>query len=292
MAKHSLKPRSAYAGSCIILTTKHAKSIAIAPPFWGKLEASVLEYVVDTDQLGTFSGEIKRKESALECARRKCEWPLDCFGDKVEFAMASEGSFGPHPFIPFLPCDHEILYFIDRKHGFHLYLSHLSEKTNYRMEAIDSLELLDKFAKNAQFPSHALILRPNSRETTAPIFKGVNSQLALEEAFFESKKSALDGNVWIETDMRAQFNPSRMAVIGELAEKLAERLATHCPQCNIPGWGKVRVETGLTCSGCGSGTKLIKHEIHGCTKCSYEEVHQPSHGLEQAEPGNCQYCNP
>ena len=66
MAEHALKLRSAYAGSCFILTTKHAKSIAIAPPFWEKLEASVLEYVVDTDALGTFSGEVEREGNALE----------------------------------------------------------------------------------------------------------------------------------------------------------------------------------------------------------------------------------
>ncbi len=292
MEEHRLKPRSSYAGSCIILTTQHAKSIAVAPSFWNKLGASVLEYVVDTDQLGTFSGEIKRKGNALECVRRKCEWPLDRFGDKIEFALANEGSFGPHPRIPFLPCDQEIMYFIDRRHSFHLYLSHLSEKTNYQMDTVDSLEALHKFAKIAKFPSHALILRPNNRESTELIFKGVNSQPALEEAFLQSRKHALDGSVWIETDMRAQFNPSRMAVIGELAEKLAERLALHCPECGIPGWGKVRVETGLTCSGCGSKTQLIKHEIYGCTKCPYEETHQPAHGLEQAEPEHCQYCNP
>jgi len=35
--------------------------------------------------------------------------------------------------------------------------------------------------------------------------------------------------------MRAQFNPSRMSVIGELAVRLAEQLATHCPRCNTPG---------------------------------------------------------
>jgi len=37
MATNELKQDSAYTGSCIILTTKHAKSIAIAPPFRDKL---------------------------------------------------------------------------------------------------------------------------------------------------------------------------------------------------------------------------------------------------------------
>lgn len=292
MAEHALKLLSAYAGSCFILTTKHAKSIAIAPPLWRTLEASVLEYAVDTDQLGTFSGEVEREGNALECARRKCERSLERLGDKVEFALASEGSFGPHPFIPFLPCDHEILYFIDRRHGFHLHLSHLSEKTNYRIEAVDSYEALQKLAEEAQFPSHALILRPNGREAKAPLFKGIDSQDALEEAYKECLKHSVDGKVWLETDMRAQFNPSRMQVIGELAVKMADRLATHCPKCSTPGWGKIRVEKGLECGWCGSETELVKSEIYGCTKCAHEKTTGRTDGLEKAEPGNCGYCNP
>lgn len=282
----------AYRGTCMILTTKHAKSIAVAPPFQEKLGAGILEYVVDTYQLGTFSGEVEREGNALECARRKCEWSLERLGDKVEFALASEGSFGPHPFIPFLPCDHEILYFIDRRHGFHMHMSHISEKTNYRTEAVDSYEALQKLAEKAQFPSHALILRPNGRETKAPLFKGIDSQSILEEAYKECLKHSTDGKVWVETDMRAQFNPSRMEVIGELAAKMAERLATHCPKCSTPGWGKVRVEKGLECSWCGSETELVKSEIYGCTKCDYEETTGRMDGLEKAEPGNCSYCNP
>jgi hypothetical protein len=292
MAEHSLKLRSDYAGSCFILTTKHAKSIAIAPQLWEKLGASVLEYVMDTDQLGTFSGEIERKGTALECARRKCEWLLEQLGDKVEFALASEGSFGPHPFIPFLPCDQEILYFIDRRHGFHLHLSHLSEKTNYRTETVNSLEALQKLAQEAQFPSHALILRPNGRKTKAPIFKGVDTQSALEEAFKECIKNASKGKVFVETDMRAQFNPSRMGVISELADKLAKRLSTPCPKCSTPGWGKVRVEQGLECTLCGSETELVKSEIFGCVKCDHEETTGRADGLINADPGDCNYCNP
>lgn len=282
----------AYQGACFILTTKHAKSIAIAPPFREKLGASVLEYVVDTDALGTFSGEVEREGSALECAKRKCEWSLEKLGDNAEFALASEGSFGPHPLIPFLPCDQEILYFIDRRHGFQLHLSHASEKTNYRTQTVDSLETLQKLAEEALFPSHALILRPNGRETIAPIFKGIDSQDLLEEAYTECLKHSDDGKVWVETDMRAQFNPSRMEVIRELAAKLADRLATLCPKCSTPGWGIVRVEKGLECNWCGSETELVKSEIYGCTKCEYEEKNGRTDGLTYSEQVNCGYCNP
>ncbi|MBY0378454.1 MAG: hypothetical protein K2Q33_07825 [Gammaproteobacteria bacterium] len=292
MAENRLIPSSVYAGSCIVLTTKHAKSIAIAPSFWDKLRASVIEYVANTDELGTFSGEVARSGNALECVRRKCEWSLERFGNKIEFALASEGSFGHHPSIPFLPCDHEMLYFIDCRHDFHLYLSHVSKETNYRMELIDSLENLNEFAKSTLFPSHALILRPNDRSTKHPIFKGINSQAALEEAFIECNKLALKGKVWVETDMRAHLNPSRMKVIRELSENFSSRLATPCPSCAVPGWGAIGVEKGLICSGCGEKTILAKHEIYGCGRCVYQEFHKPAHGLEEADPGNCQYCNP
>lgn len=291
MARDKLKIRSSYVASCIVLTTKHAKSIAIQPPFWEKLGATVLEYIADTDNFGTFSGEVERQGSALECARRKCELSLGKFNE-IDFALASEGSFGPHPFIPFLPCDYEILYFIDRKRDFHLHLSYLSEKTNYRMRSVNSLEELHKFANEALFPSHALILRPNSREAKAPLFKGIESLVDLEAAFSECYKYSSSGSIWVETDMRAQFNPLRMEAIRELAARLADRLGTHCPKCDSPGWGQIRQEHGLECSWCGTKTELIKSEIWGCVKCEYEETAERSDGLKKAEPSNCQYCNP
>lgn len=292
MARNKLINESCYKGSCIILTTKHAKSIAIAPPFLETLGASIIEYVVDTDKLGTFSGEIEREGNALECARKKCEWSLNKLGDKVEFAIASEGTFGPHPFIPFLPCDQEILYFIDRKRDFHLHLSHISEKTNYRTEIVNSLEALHKFANQASFPSHALIMRPNNRETKSPVFKGLDTWQALEDAFKESIRYSEEGIVWLETDMRAQFNPSRMHVIGELATKLSDRLKAMCPVCNNPGWGQIRYEKGLICRCCGSETEIVKSEIFGCVKCDYEENRERKDGKKETDPEHCQYCNP
>lgn len=292
MAKSALIHNSVYAGSCIILPTKHAKSIAIGPAFENKIQAGILEYVIDTDTLGTFSGEIERKGSALECARRKCEWALETLGDKVDFVLASEGSFAPHPVYHFLPCDHEILYFIDKKRNFHLHLSLLSEKTNYRMGAVDSLETLYQFAQAALFPSHALILRPNNRNNVSTLFKGICSNADLEEAFKQCLKHSTNGEVWVETDMRAHVNPSRMTVISELATKLAERLATHCKRCDTPGWGKIRHEKGLICSDCGLETDLIKKEIWGCVKCDYEEINDRADGLKYADPSGCIYCNP
>jgi len=280
----------AYRGACIILPTKHAKSVAIAPPFLEKLGASMLEYLLDTDTLGTFSGEVERAGNALECAKRKCEWALELLGETVEYCIASEGSFGPHPHIPFLRCDQEILYFIDRKRGFQLHMVHVTERTNYQMKALDSLQALRAFAKTAQFPAHALIVRPN--DTRGLLFKGIDSEASLEQAFHESATRSRDGKVWVETDMRAQHNPLRMAAIGELAVKMVDRLATPCPACSAPGWGRIAVEKGLRCEYCDQETEMIAQEIYGCVLCEHTERKLRIDGIVAAPQQQCNWCNP
>lgn len=289
MGTSIINNKSFYDGSCFIIATKHSKSEAIAKPFWDILGTSILEYLVDTDRLGTFSGEIERQGTALECAKLKCELSFELLGEKAEYLLASEGSFGSHPFIPFMPCDHEILYFIDKKRDFHLHVSLLSEKTNYKMQEIESFEELQLFALKAKFPSHGLIIRPMNVKNQK-IFKGLDNQLSLESAFKDCKK--LSNKIWVETDMRAHMNPSRMSVISQLAKDLAYRLKEHCPVCVTPGWGQIKSEKGLECSDCGLKTHIIKHEIFGCPKCYYQEIKERSDGIKYADPGQCQYCNP
>jgi len=285
-----MNKNSPYAGRSIILTTKHAKSIAIAPSFLNVLSAEIIECNIDTDKFGTFSGEIERDLDALDCAKIKCELGMNMTGSY--YGLSTEGSFGPHPYIPFLACDNEIIYFIDRDRDFHLYLSYLSEKTNYNMQSLHSMEALQKFSEKSLFPSHALIVRPDNKENKSHIFKGINTVDMLETAFKDSMKHSTNGKVWVETDMRANMNPSRMSVIQGLAEELATRLSALCAKCENPGWGKVQVEKGLACSCCGIETELIKTVVYGCTKCDYKEKRAPSHNVLKADPGSCSYCNP
>jgi hypothetical protein len=285
-----LNDSSPYFGKCVVMTTKHAKSIAVAPGFHEILGAAVVEYPLDTDALGTFSGEVERQGSALDCARRKCEWGLDLLNAK--FGIASEGSFGPHPFIPFIPSGLEILHFIDRTRDFHLHVSRLCEKTNYRMQTIDSFERLQKFAEETQFPSHALIVRPNLGKSGGVIFKGIDTPEELERSFQRSRTQSSDGLVWVETDMRAHVNPTRMSEISELARQLAHRLATHCPACRAPGWGLVKAEKGLRCEYCDQPTEMIEHEVFGCVLCDHTERKQRPDGLEKAPQMHCGWCNP
>jgi hypothetical protein len=74
MADSKLNKPSPYSGCCAIITTKHAKSVAIAPSFWERLGMSVLEYPLDTDMVGTFSGEVERKCKRLNACGANAKW--------------------------------------------------------------------------------------------------------------------------------------------------------------------------------------------------------------------------
>ncbi len=282
--------KSPYHGECILLTTKHHKSTALANPFEKILGAGILEHVVNTDTLGTFSGEIKRQESALETAKQKCEWSLN--QTKNNFVLASEGSFGPHPVVSFTPANQETLFFIDKDRGFSLHLTQLFTETNYRMQVVTSIESLKNFAKEALFPSHALIVRPDPIQSDLPIFKGIVNAIELEDAFLEAKYISSKQKVWVETDMRAHQNPTRMKNIGILGEIFAQRLCQLCPSCQTPGWGEIDVERGLPCGDCHAPTHMIKKVFLGCTLCDYREASKPKHTHKYAQPQYCEYCNP
>jgi hypothetical protein len=282
--------RSIYDQQTVLLTSKHKKSIAISPAFRELLGAEIAELELDTDTLGTFSGEVQRSGTAIDCVKRKCLWGLE--QNKSAYGIANEGSFGPHPFIPSVSADLEILYFRDLKNDFELEVKHLSPKTNFAARAICDFEELELFAASAGFPSHALIVSPNETLTKSVIFKGVNCSADLFEAFTQSRKLSVDGNAWVETDMRAHMNPTRMEVIREAAERMARQLSTHCPICQMPGWGVTSAERGLACEVCGLPTEMIQRQILVCTKCPHKEYRPRDDGLTLADPSKCSYCNP
>lgn len=287
-----MKKNSPYADTNILLITQHDKKFAIAESFKKILDAEVHEFHFNTDEFGTFSGEVERQGTAIECAKKKCDVAFSLNSTPDLCAIASEGSFGPHPLLPFQACDHEILFFKDRQRDFHLHLGTMSSQTNFRKESVTSIESLMAFANDVHFPSHRLIIRPDGPEVKNHIIKGIASYEELESAFFDSLKISDSQRVWVETDMRANHNPMRMEVIQALAQALATRLATACPECKTPGFGKVRVETGLPCSLCGVETTLIRHEIWGCCRCPFEIISPNKQVNEFADPRYCDFCNP
>ena len=277
-----------FEGRTLVIATKHHKEQAIAPVMEQAMGVRcVVAEGLETDELGTFSGEIERTLNPLSAAKEKCRRALA--HSPYDLAIANEGSFGPHPALFMIPADEEILFLIDTKNQWELPVRTISTETNFARQQIQDEEALLAFAKAALFPSHALILRP-FKDAKQDIVKGIQDETLLLESF--RKLKAEHDSVYAETDMRALYNPSRMKVIEDLTQQLVARLQQYCPECGHPGFGVVDVRSGLPCGWCGQATSQILAEIWACPKCSYKEEHLFPKGQKEADPGRCDYCNP
>jgi hypothetical protein len=143
------------------------------------------------------------------------------------------------------------------------------------------------------FPDHAVIVAPNEpRLASAPIAKGIEDHAVLFTAIAAAAAASRDGLALVQSDMRANRNPTRMTTLGRLAEKLADRLNCACPVCAAPGFGVVGTEPGLPCAWCGSPTHMQRSQILGCAGCEFREQRSRPDGLAEADPGHCANCNP
>jgi len=245
---------------------------------------------LDTDQLGTFSGEIPRDGTMLDVAMRKARLGMNAAG--APLGLASEGSFGPHPAIPYIPAGMELLVFVDDESGIVVTESLIAEKTNYDHLVVSPGEASDGFLQRIGFPTHGLIVRPNKGEVASALAKGIVDPDRLRRAIEAAAAVSSDGRARMETDMRAHFNPTRMRSLAILAERLAQRLARQCPACGAPGFGRTGSRAGLLCEACGTPTELVVAEILGCPACDYTEERLRGDGLQRAPAQHCPLCNP
>lgn len=270
----------------------HGKERAIAPRLESRLGLRVVVPAgLDTDALGTFTGEVERPAGILETAVRKARLGMEASG--LEIGIASEGSYGPHPVVPFLPLGRELVVLVDAERGITVHERLLAETTNFAHTTAGSAAEIGEFLARVGFPDHALIVRPNAKSTENEyLHKGIRSQARLDEAIGVCSGASPDGRARLETDMRAHMNPTRMQAIEQLSDKLAERLATPCPGCESPGFGQVDAKSGLPCAACGAPTELLAIEVFGCPGCDYTERRPRADGVAAADPGQCPFCNP
>jgi hypothetical protein len=277
-----------FRGRSLLIATKHHKEKVVAPVLEKGLGvACKIAKGVDTDVLGTFTGEVERLADPVATARLKCEMALALTG--YDLAISSEGSFGPHPVLGFVPVDEEILLLLDKRNNLEIVVRHLSFETNFASAEISDAEELQDFADQVLFPSHALVLRP-SRYSSRGIAKGITDQALLMEKFHTLRQQGQP--VVVETDMRAMYNPTRMQVIGQAAEKLLSRALSCCPKCQVPGFGVTSAKPGLPCGACGFPSRSVLSEIHTCRRCAFtQERLYPNHKAVE-DPAYCQLCNP
>ncbi len=128
----------------VAIATQHHKESVISPLFKNELELDcVLVDGLDTDALGTFSGEIERVNSPLEAVRKKCDMAHELGYDLV---VSNEGSFGPHPTIFFVPSDEEIILIKDYLRDLEIFARVVSMETNFAGKSIHNQEEIIKFA--------------------------------------------------------------------------------------------------------------------------------------------------
>ena len=271
------------AGQVALIATMHGKAAAFAPPLERLGFTVQTPEGFETDRFGTFSGEVERQGDMLDAARAKARAAFSYSGAGANWVIASEGAFGPSPLIPMLAEAKELALAWRPDDDLEIVANRASFETNFAHLDIAPKADLEGFLSRAGFPEHAVIVRAGD----AVRAKGVTDRAALDRLIAQS-----DAPVRLETDMRAHLNPTRMTEIAMLAEELAVRLATPCPACTAPGFGRSGVETGLPCQACGTPTELVAREVWSCVACGHQEKRDRSDGRTCADPGECPACNP
>ncbi|MBC1225360.1 hypothetical protein GNF09_37015, partial [Nostoc sp. UCD120] len=88
----------------VVLATMHQKEKVIAPLLEQELGIKIIvPQDFNTDIFGTFTREVERPGTQIAAAKLKAEKALELTQENL--AVASEGSFTPHPFVPYIYCN-------------------------------------------------------------------------------------------------------------------------------------------------------------------------------------------
>ncbi len=281
-----------FAARRLCIATMHGKERVIAPHVERLLGVNcfVAPPGFDSDRFGTFSGEVPRVGTPLDAARQKAAAAMDASG--VDLAIASEGSFVPHPEVGLIQVGVELVVLFDRANGLEICGEDLTTETNHARRQCAKLEDVLDFGGRVGFPAHGLVLMLG--DPPQRVRKGLRDHLSLAAAVQATvAESRASGQVWFaQSDMRADQNPTRMRAIDRAAAALAVRAATPCPACGVPGFGQIEVVRGLPCAVCDEPTRWLRAVVHGCARCSCRREVPRADGLVAADPGNCPVCNP
>lgn len=277
---------SEYRGEVFALLTRHGKELVIASEFASTLGAEVQRVDgFDTDSLGTFTRDIPRAGSQLDAVRTKARIGMDLSG--LLLGLASEGSFTPGPF-GLGSNNLELVILLDTRRGIEILgrsqapARHVGVLTRTKAE-------FDHAVRLAGFPEHGVVLRPVGGEDPR-ISRDLRSWDLLHEAFADLQGKAPNGAVFVESDLRAHRNPTRMANIAAATTDLIRRMLSICSACGSPGFWLVARAPGLACRECGSATLEARAEQYGCVACEHIEWREVM--ARHADPSQCESCNP
>lgn len=274
-----------------ILATMHGKERVIAPLLQAALGLRIQVVAgLDTDRFGSFSRDIPRIGSPLDAARAKIAAAFE-LAPHAPIGVASEGSFGPYPQIPFIPFDSEIVLLLDRRIGLEIAGHYFTPRTNFSQTAVSNMGAAMAFAERVGFPAHGVIVMATAGGRPAPerlLRKNIETADDLKSMVGEA--IALCGSAQLESDMRAHRNPTRLRAIKRATVDLIRHCRSACPQCNRPGFIVTERLFGLPCAGCGEPTDVMRAEVLACAGCTHRIERRIADAL--ADPGRCDRCNP
>ncbi|MBD2446577.1 hypothetical protein H6G76_05250 [Nostoc sp. FACHB-152] len=275
-----------------VIATMHQKEKVIAPLLENELNIkTIVPANFNTDAFGTFTREVKRPGNQMEAAKLKAEAALKITGETL--AIASEGSFVPHPLVPYIYSNREIVIFLDKENKIEIIGEEFSIETNFNHQIVENIQEAYDFAKKVGFPEHGLVIYwEDAAKNSLEIIKGITTEAKLQETINTAFKNAVDGKVNLETDMRAHHNPTRMKNIEKATLDLIKKIKSLCPQCSAPGFAITERTAGLPCEMCAMPTNLTLAVIYQCQKCGFKQEKLFPNGREFADPAQCMYCNP
>lgn len=280
---------SLFNGRTAVLATMHGKEKVIAPILEKELGLKIIvPDNFDSDQFGTFTRDIARTGNQLDAARFKVHSAMKITG--IDLGIASEGSFDTDTHIPFINSNLELILLVDDKNSLEIRGHHGSLETNIAGEYVSSVEEALNFAKKIGFPEHAIVVRKKEK-SKYQIYKGIRTEEELRQRVYQLLGGFLTKKIYIETDMRAHMNPTRMENIAKATENLVLNIKSECPDCKTPGFSIIDVKKGLKCSGCGLLTDSPATYIKKCQKCNLEKG-VPIENKNFEDPSNCNWCNP
>lgn len=288
MSKHGLER---FAGRTLGVATIHGKERVIGPALMSALPIASFIAIdgVDTDRFGAFSGEVQRTLDPLEACKAKARHGAEVSG--FDLVIASEGSFFPYPPAPFVPCNEEILVLYDARDGSFFQHRHVSLQTVFGGEACMNWGQVKLFAERMKFPEHGLVVRTKEKWTDGDMMqKGIKDAGDLRACV--TRLIEEHGDCWVETDMRAMMNPTRIQVIAETAERFAQELVTLCPGCGVCWFRITQAIPGLPCELCGWPTESVRAYMRSCASCGCTSSVPRPDGKQSETPGHCQNCNP
>ncbi|SEL13466.1 hypothetical protein SAMN04488700_0417 [Carnobacterium iners] len=284
--------QSLFQNRIAILATMHKKEEVISPLLEKELGIkTIVPEGFDSDKFGTFTGDVERTGDQFEAARRKAEGAMALYSGTL--AIASEGTFGPHPFVPFIPFNREIVMLIDKENGIEISGIAMTTETDFKQKVVKSFTEAYEFSLSAGFPKTGIVVKLSEHsKDLGEMIKGITIKEDLEKAVAYALEKSINNEIFIATDMRASYNPKRMKNIEAATRDLLKNIVCLCPSCQWPGYKITDRKKGLPCKWCNYPTELTLSYRYSCGRCGYNEERNYPDGIEQADPGNCQHCNP